>query len=842
MAYPKKLIPFLLLFFTLFVSFAQQGEKLVPLKSILEAISQKDHIKFNYIDEEIVIFKLIPPPISDKLSAKINYIEQSTHLNIKKIGSNYYSIYNKRELDKPLCGILIDSENGLPIENVNIRIIDTKVSTISNSKGYFQLPVVSPNTIEINHVSYESLQLNPIELYVANCPKIKLHHLTKTLQEVVAQRYLTSGIYKKNDGSILIKPYKFGLLPGLIEPDVLQTIQQIPGINSVDETISNINVRGGTHDQNLFLWNGIRMFQTGHFFGLISAFNPSLAQSISIVKNGSSAFYGEGVSSVIDISSHSKFNDEIHNSISTNLISAEFFSKIKLTSKSNFTLAGRRSLTDFFASPTYKNYKDKVFQNTIITNLNSNQNTEFTTKEKFYFYDITAQYEQKIGQKNTLFIDAISIKNNLFVNQYTSFTTKNSTLSQQNFGGSLNWKTNWTDNNSTKVQAYISSYALTSENESLENNQLLNQENKVLSFGIQLKNSHQLTNTITLNEGYQFDETGVTNFDEINLPFFSRKTIEVLKSHILIGEGEYESESKETLLKIGVRANYFEKFSSFLIEPRLQFNQALTSNIRIELLGEQKSQTLSQVIDLQQDFLGIEKRRWTLSNDNTIPIQKSNQISLGFSFKNNSWLVTVDNFYKKISGITSNGQGFQNQYEFIKANGDYQVLGSELLIQKGFGKFYTWISYSYNNNKYLFNTLTPSQFNNNFELQHCASWAGIYEWNSLKIALGCKWHTGKPFTEPTTTIVDNSNPTIIEYQNPNSYQLPDFFQLNISASKDWKFGKSSSLQTSFAIINLLNTKNCINRYYRINNKDNTIESVNSYALNLTPNINIKWTF
>ena len=126
MAYPKKLIPSLLLFFTLFVSFAQQGEKLVPLKSILETISKKDHIKFNYIDEEIVIFKLIPPPVSDKLSEKINYIEQVTHLNIKKIGSNYYSIYNKRELDKPLCGILIDAENSLPIENVNVRITDTK--------------------------------------------------------------------------------------------------------------------------------------------------------------------------------------------------------------------------------------------------------------------------------------------------------------------------------------------------------------------------------------------------------------------------------------------------------------------------------------------------------------------------------------------------------------------------------------------------------------------------------------------------------------------------------------------------------------------------------------------
>ena len=98
-----------------------------------------------------------------------------------------------------------------------------------------------------------------------------------------------------------MKPKKLGILPGLIEADVLQVMQQIPGINSVNESVSSINARGGTHDQNLFLWNGIKMYQTGHFFGLISVFNPNLAHTISIIKSGSSAFYGESVSSVVDI-------------------------------------------------------------------------------------------------------------------------------------------------------------------------------------------------------------------------------------------------------------------------------------------------------------------------------------------------------------------------------------------------------------------------------------------------------------------------------------------------------------------------------------------------------------
>ena len=43
----------------------------------------------------------------------------------------------------------------------------------------------------------------------------------------------------------------------------------------------------------------------------------------------------------------------------------------------------------------------------------------------------------------------------------------------------------------------------------------------------------------------------------------------------------------------------------------------------------------------QQDFLGIEKRRWVLANNEDIPIQKSNQGSLGFVFtKNNLYFAT----------------------------------------------------------------------------------------------------------------------------------------------------------------------------------------------------------
>ncbi|NND51247.1 MAG: Plug domain-containing protein, partial [Flavobacteriaceae bacterium] len=151
---------------------------------------------------------------------------------------------------------------------------------------------------------------------------------TQFLDEVVVVNYLTKGISLKNDGIIRLQPKQFGILPGLIEPDVLQTIQSLPGIMSVDERVSNLNVRGGTHDQNLILWDGIKMYQSGHFFGLISAFNPYLTEDVIVSKNGASAMYGDGVSSIIDMRSSNELQAKFSGGAGLNLISADAYTKV----------------------------------------------------------------------------------------------------------------------------------------------------------------------------------------------------------------------------------------------------------------------------------------------------------------------------------------------------------------------------------------------------------------------------------------------------------------------------------------------------------------------------------
>jgi hypothetical protein len=91
-----------------------------------------------------------------------------------------------------------------------------------------------------------------------------------------------------------------------MEPDILQSIQALPGVESTNESIANINVRGGTNDQNLMIWDNIKMYHRV-ISSDSSAYNPNLTDKVIVTKT-EQAEYSDGVSSTINMSTNDKVN------------------------------------------------------------------------------------------------------------------------------------------------------------------------------------------------------------------------------------------------------------------------------------------------------------------------------------------------------------------------------------------------------------------------------------------------------------------------------------------------------------------------------------------------------
>ncbi len=205
----------------------------------------------------------------------------------------------------------------------------------------------------------------------------------------------------------------------------------------------------------------------------------------------------------------------------------------------------------------------------------------------------------------------------------------------------------------------------------------------------------------------------------------------------------------------------------------------------MEVAGEIKSQTSSQVIDLQNDFLGVENRRWVLSKPEEIPILKGRQVSISVNYTKNGFLISAEPYLKKIKGITTQSQGFQNQFENTKTHGSYFVKGIDVLINKRLKNLNTWLSYSYVENTYSFEKLSPMKFSNNLDIRHSITFGINYDLKSFKLSLGLNWHSGKPTTnliEENKIVNDELN-----YNTPNAENIDDYFRVDFSGTYSFKY-------------------------------------------------------
>jgi hypothetical protein len=838
---------FLLVSFSLWAQ--EDNAQKANLIDYIEELEREFNVKFSFVDEDLRGLK-ITIPNTDTLPNILKALRRQTLLDITQLNDRYFAISKSNLVD--ICANIVDNFENSTIMSATVEVLGSNISQITDIEGRFYLKEVPRNAnIAIKHLGFRTKYITAAELTGNNpCKTLLMSPNYQQLEEVVVYQFLTTGITKAPDASIELDTDKFGILPGLIEPDVLQTIQALPGIKSVDETVSDINVRGGTNDQNLVLWDGIKMYHSGHFFGLISAFNPYLIEDVNIIKNGTSVQYGDGVSSVINIQTRNKISDSFIGGAGFNLLSGDVYGHLPLSKKVSVQFSGRRSTTDFINTPTYNRFFDKVFQDSDVKdNGNSSNEQDIQRDEDFYFYDFTGKLLYDINENQKVRLSFINTNNHLGYTEKTEDSTAESLLEQTNlsFGGSL--ESVWTPKWRTHLNLYYTRYNLDSENIPSDSQQLF-QSNQVLEKAVKLNTVFQLGNTVNWLNGYQLNEVGITNFTQVSQPPYKSNIKGVIMTHSLFSELDYASENRRFNARGGLRINYiknlktFKTFEEVMLEPRLNLNYALAEGLKTELLGEFKSQTTNQIIDLEQNFLGIEKRRWILSDHDILPITKSKQISLGLNYDKNTLYVGVEGFYKKVDGISTSTQGFQNQDQFNGEIGKYDVSGIEFLINKKTATYSTWFSYAFNTNNYTFGNITPSQFPNNLDIRHTITFAGTYTYKGFRMGLGANYHTGRPYTKPQegeNAIILNVFPNQINYEEPNSSRLPDYLRADASFIYNFQISQRIKSSVGASVLNILDKKNILNAYYRINDQ-NEIETVERVSLGITPNFSFRMSF
>ncbi|WP_317131217.1 MULTISPECIES: TonB-dependent receptor domain-containing protein [unclassified Polaribacter] len=829
---------------TLNTLYSQSITEKVALSSLLLQLEKTYDIKFSYSDNDIKNIYVAQPEKEISIDELLAFLNEKTFLHFKTLDNRYITVsfLNKTV---SICGTVLDSQSLKPLVLASIQVAGFTLGTTTNNKGIFTLKNVPVKaTLSISFISFKTKKIAVKALfYGLNCEQIFLEEKTEALSEITMPKLLTSGLQKNVDGSVVLNTKKFGILPGLIEPDILKTIQILPGIESVNETISNINVRGGRNDQNLILWDGIKMYHSGHFFGLISAYNPYLTEKVSVTKNGTSSAFSDGVSSTINMQTANSITNKLSGGGGFNLLSTDAFVQIPIKENLELHISARRSFTDIVNTPTYNNYFSRSFQDNSVAS-----NTVNNTESNFYFFDCSFKLLYDLNYKHAIRTNFIHIKNNLeYLEQYTSNNTtieENSALKQENLGANMNWDANWNAKFSTNLSIFISDYKINSSDYNKDTDQFQTQFNNVLETELKLNSTYEFSDALHFINGFVFNEIGVKNTTTVNAPTFSKIEKNVLVKSALFSEIEYHKNN--TFARFGVRANYFHKFQKLVIEPRINIRQKLNDQFAIKLEGEFKNQTTTQKIDFEDNFLGIEKRRWILSDDENTPIMTSKQASFGIEYSKNKIYADITGFYKKIDGITAANQGFYNNTQNFISIGNYETKGVELLVNKQTKKISTWVSYTYSKNEYTFDVFNPQTFSNSLEISHSLSAAFNYNFTqNLKVSFGGILRSGRPYTKPVkgNETIQNGNRIIVNYDNPNQERLDNFFRIDISGSYKFELSKTVESTIRFGCTNITDKQNMLDSYYIVDNAStNNVKIINNYSLPFTPNLSFRVNF
>lgn len=848
----------LLFLISFLYSFSQEKHDLVfnnvQLETALKKVEQVFEVKFSF-ESEIINNQYFSFNQKATLEDVLNAIKEQTNISYQKISERYYIL--QKTLFSTICGYVMKENSSEFIENVSIINIKNRIGTTTDKQGYFQLELSDGENIEINYLGYKTKVLSKAFFENKECIILYLEEEAFNLDEVIINEYLTSGIAKKKDGSIVLKPNRLGILPGLIEPDILQSIQLIPGIKSPNETASELYIRGGTPDQNLILFDGIKMYYSGHFFGMISAFNPYIVKDINFYKGGAKARFGNRISGVIDISTSDLPSDKVNGGFGFNLTHADAYLKTKINDKLGIVISARRSITDGVNTATFDKFSKKVFQNTKISNGNKifEEDVVETVKDIFYFNDYYAKLIYNPTDKDEISFSNISVKNKLeyefLIEEFDE--RSNDKLNIDNQGLKFHWKHNYKNNFSHHFKAYYSKFNLNYTGENLYLDDIQNKttkKNTVKDLNISFQTNWSISDHKSLNFGYQFSNNMVGYTLGYENVFFQNDAFNDVVSdtnntHTLYTEYEYNDKQK-WYINLGLRTNHYSLLDEIHFEPRIQVERKVNSNFRLNFSAEQNRQSLSKIIEFNTQNFGLENQIWVLANNEDKSILKSHQITSGINYQKNGWNIDLEGYIKKIKGLTSLTNGFTNNTNNY-SEGESNIAGLDLLIKKKINNYRTFLSYSLTQNKSKFETINNGNlFRGNQDISNSFSWSHSYKLNDFDFSLGWTIRTGIPYTN-ADGLVTEDQVTSINYEKVNAKRLPNYHRLDFSTYYKFLFTDNEKWRgkIGFSLLNIYNKKNILNRNYDIRfdeNGEEVLQILDKYSLGVTPNFVFRLEF
>jgi len=861
----------ILLFLTLFSFFDCKAQTSVlqrkvninleksSVKEILAEIEKDAQVLFNYQSSILPAGNRFSFAVNGTLKHALDLIYLKFSLKYSILGTN--SIVLKKVTIKKnftVSGYIEEQFTGEKVIDAYIYTKDFKYVTQSNDLGYFSisLPVKDSTKLIFSRIGFEKHHLTLdgsqdrrllvlLKKEKFDAIKIKKHHKK--------WRVLRAGTTTVTVKETEDEPTLFG------ESDIIKSLQHYPGVQSVNEGISGIIVRGGTPDQNLVLLDGIPVYQASHLFGLFSIFNGDAIKKVSFTKSNFSVKNSSRLSSLIDVRTKDGNKEKFGGEGSVGLVSSKLMLEGPLIKdRTTFLFSGRRTYIDLLGAP--------------ILSLVSQDLKDFAAS--YYFYDLNGKVTHKLSKNNTLYLSSYHGVDRTRIKNSHKIKTSNNKTTEKDMQD-LIW-----DNTlvSLKYSKYISKKwygdaALVYSNYSIRNNSqyTYTQESSAgdiedlvsynyttgirdyLFFGnaewrpsVSHKVKMGFANTIhRFNPGVTTIRTDLDNQYSESITGsraeLGSETRVYLEDDVKLNEEKYLSLGINYSL-FGLEGKNYEGMQ-FQTSYRQSFGPAWIGHIAV-------GNTMQFLHFLPNSTLGLPTDIWLPSTKNIEP-EKSMQYALGAEYRRDVFSLKMEIYYKDFENLLeykdgANFLGSSSDWESKVASGNGEAYGFEARWAKEEGQTTGWVSYTLSWSTRSFEAINGGKaFPYRFDRRHDIS-AGINHTFTKKKSLGLTWVYGSG--NPTTIPIARYSPYVgahpskdaYVYGERNNFRMRDFHRLDIVYSYR-TFNKLGNGIWSFGLYNAYNRLNPFYIAAGVNGKDeSTFYQVS--ILPILPSISYKFKF
>ena len=731
-----------------------------------------------------------------------------------------------------IAGYIRDAQNGEAISGALIYIDHPHIQVNSDQFGYYSmilpagghtLNIIAPGMFDTKR---------QMMLYSDGKFDIEMDEKILKLKEVVVEAGKEKNVRSTTMGMDQLKMNAVKQIPAVLgEVDVLRAVLSLPGVKSVGEASTGLNVRGGATDQNLILFNGMNVYNPSHLFGFFSAFDGDVIKDVSLYKSSIPAKYGGRISSVLDITSLDGNDKKIGGSAGIGPLT----SKVTLegpiiNSKTTFVAGVRATYSDWILKLLPEEY--------------SNSSASF--------HDATLHINHKLNDKNTIYANGYLSGDKFRLNSDTTYQYHNK-------NANINWKHIFNNRFYGVLSAGIDhyDYNVAFEGDSVSAADLdfaINQYKANLDFSYFLSNKHKLS--FGLSSIYYHVNSGT--LDPIGKQSLviadTLETEQALESAVYLSDN-FNVSSKFSI-DAGLRFSYYNYLGPKHINtyapglPKTLDNIISTDfyskgkNIRTYMYPEYRLSaryllpgntsikasvnSLSQYIHMLTNSTTISPTDvWKLADPNIKP-QQGTQVSLGLykNFKNNTIETSVEVYYKWFSNYLDYRSGavlvMNHHIETDVINTDGTAYGIELLLKKPTGKLNGWVSYTYSrsllkqNDPYAGEKINKGmEYPSNFDQPNNINFIGNYRLtHRFSFSLNFTYSTGRPITLPIAEY-DYAGSVRVLYSERNAYRVPDYFRSDFSMNLEGnhKVHQKTHNSWTLGIYNLTGRKNAYSVYF-----------------------------